>query len=200
MAAVAIRDKRRHQKFQSKIHSVLNDPAHQNNFESYIAALKFIRDKWHIHLKPKHGGLTEEELIQKAGRKIYRLEEQTSPECVEGMYEVDTLIARLSKGELDAIADAKLFIEKIERASKVKLLADWITIILGVVGIICWFDIFITWFGGDMAGSIVDWTLWVFLNLGFLLALDWDLAFRKVAFFFTHSEASMVEAATLLPH
>lgn len=187
MSAVAYRDYRWHSKFKRAIVEKLGvgEP-------NYVAALEYVRDKWHMHLKPSHSDLDKEQLIQKAGRKLARFEGQTSEQIREKMGTVDALIARLHTNEQGAEIEAQKLLNEIRGENKKRIIRDIVTIALGIVGVICWFDITITWAGHDIAGAIVDWSLWVALNLGFLFMLDSRASFEKLAAHFAKKESPQV--------
>ena len=188
MASCSGRDFKRHNKFRKALKTRLEDPNCKNDFERYHNALTYVRDKWYMHLKPKHAHYSERELVQKAGRKTYRLEEQTSEGSLARMEDLDALLERLDKGDAQAIKDAQILVGELLVENKKKLIVDFVTIFLGVVGVFCWFDIMIVFAGYTNAGEIADWVLWVFLNAGFLFMSSWGRFSDKFAAHFTKSE------------
>lgn len=196
MASCAGRDYARHKKFRAALKSRLEQPD-LNDLQRYHAALSYVRAKWHIHLKQKHAHYSEPELVQKAGRKIYRFLEQTSEGTLESMAKVDALLARLENQDATALNEAKVLVGELLVENKRKLVADAVTIFLGVVGVMCWFDVTIVWAGAEHAGDIVDWVLWVLLNLGFLLMSSWERFSSKIADYYTRGERPQIPSPIL---
>ena len=179
--ATGARDYLRHSHFRNKLLELTQNQ--KGGKEEYGQVLNFLRKKLVLDLsstKPEEKGKksylkrTQEELIQKAARKLYRFKENGG--AVDELTEIERLMENLKtqQGER-SLLEAQAFVEKVLNQNQTLRVLDSLSIVLGAVGAVVgtFLSIGIGAVAGELWGAVSDWILWMALNAVFL-CLDVD--------------------------
>ena len=204
MTGIGIRDHLRHKAFRNKLQGFLVNTTLPET-QRYQKALEFLRDKMILRMKPKHVNYSETELLNKAARKIYRIQEQMNADMIAELEKVDELIAQMESDvtKADALIRAQVLVEKALKANEINLEYDKWTMRLGAIGFIVGGLIYnmLHILGFDMIGQAADFAAWMPLNLGFMiLDVDWVVPALVEGNFKRRAKEKLVDPVVAIPN